>query len=340
MSSPVTKVLWEGKIKQIPSSEVVIGDIIIVEAGDAVSADAILFADSHLKISEAVLTGESTEVLKDADFKPEPNSPIGDQKNKIFAGTNVLNGKGYGIVCGIGNNTEIGKIADLLNNSEQLLSPLQLKLKKLVKSLGIFGIILTIITFIFSIFVTENIFQTPDKIHSIQKSLLLAISFAAIAIPKGLTAIVTIVLSIGVKNMTKNNALIKKLPSVETLGSTSVICSDKTGTLTMNKMTVIKSWVYGEKNDFVDENNFIDKKKDMLIKAALCTDVVIDENPDETKRKTPIGDPTEIAILDIVFKNNVSILNLKNEYKRIGEIPFDSNRKLMSIINEINGKKF
>ena len=115
MSSPTTKVLREGKIKQIPSSEVVIGDVIIVEAGDAISADAILFSDSHLKISEAVLTGESTEVLKDADFKPAPNAPLGDQKNKIFSGTNVLNGKGYGIVCGIGNKTEIGKIADLLN---------------------------------------------------------------------------------------------------------------------------------------------------------------------------------------------------------------------------------
>ena len=339
MSSPTTKVLREGKIKQIPSSEVVIGDVIIVEAGDAISADAILFSDSHLKISEAVLTGESTEVLKDADFKPAPNAPLGDQKNKIFSGTNVLNGKGYGIVCGIGNKTEIGKIADLLNNSESLLSPLQLKLQKLGKMLGIFGIILTILTFIFSIFVIENIFNAANVISSVQKSLLLAISLAAIAIPEGLTAIVTIVLSVGVKNMTKNNALIKKLPSVETLGSTSVICSDKTGTLTMNKMTVVKAWVNGEHDDVINKNNFIGNKKDLLIKAALCTDAVIDENPISSKRKTAIGDPTEIAILDIVFDNDISILNLKNEHKRIGEIPFDSDRKLMSSINIINGKK-
>lgn len=339
MSSPTTKVLRDGIIKQIPSSEVVIGDIIVVEAGDAISADAILFSDSHLKVSESVLTGESVEVLKDADFVPQPNAPLGDQKNKIFSGTNVLNGKGYGIVCAIGNGTEIGKIANMLNNNDLLLSPLQLKLQKLGKILGIFGIILTIITFIFSIFVIENIFIAADKVSSIQKSLLLAISLAAIAIPEGLTAIVTIVLSMGVKNMTRKHALIKKLPSVETLGSTSVICSDKTGTLTMNKMTVIKAWLNNGNNDLIKTNEDYNQKKDMLIKAALCTDAVIDENPDKAKRKNPIGDPTEIAILDIVFNNNQSILNLKNQYKRIGEIPFDSNRKLMSTINEINGEK-
>ena len=216
MSSPLTNVLRDGKIKQIPSSEVVIGDVIIVEAGNAVSADAILFSDAHLRVSEAVLTGESEAILKDADHVSSPNDPLGEQKNKIFAGTNVLNGKGYGIVYQIGNKTEIGKIANLLNDSKNMLSPLQLKMQQMGKILGIFGIVLTLITFLFSLFAIENVFGAKDIINSVQSSLLLSISLAAIAIPEGLTAIVTIVLSIGVKNMTKKNALIKKLPSVET----------------------------------------------------------------------------------------------------------------------------
>ncbi len=339
MSSPTTKVLREGKIKQIPSSEVVIGDIIIVEAGDAVSADAILFLDSHLKISEAVLTGESEEVLKDADYKPAPDAPLGDQRNKIFSGTNVLNGKGYAIVCAIGNNTEIGKIADLLNNSEQLLSPLQLKLQKLGKTLGIFGIILTIITFIFTLLIVNDVIHASDKVQSIQESLLLTISLAAISLPEGLAAIVTIVLSVGVKRMTKSHALIKKLPSVETLGSTSVICSDKTGTLTMNKMTVVKTWINGTNNEAVDDIKSNETKRDMIIKASLCSDAVIDENQNESQRKAAIGDSTEVAILELAFKNGISILNINNQYRRIAEIPFDSDRKLMSTINIIDGKQ-
>lgn len=339
MSSPTTKVLREGKIKQIPSAEVVIGDIVIVEAGDTISADAVLFSDAHLKVSESILTGESEEVLKDADFVSKPNSPLGDQKNKIFSGTNVLNGKGYGIVYAVGNKTEIGKIADLLNNNNLMLSPLQLKLQKLGKMLGIFGIILTLITFVFTLLIIENIFNTSDVVQSIQRSLLLTISLAAISLPEGMAAIVTIVLSVGVKKMTKKNALIKKLPSVETLGSTSVICSDKTGTLTMNKMTVVKLWTNNGNNDSIEEKEIDKNKKEMLIKASLCTDAVIDENEDISKRKNAIGDPTEIAILEFTFKNNISILNLKNQYKRIAEIPFDSDRKLMSSINEINGKK-
>lgn len=339
MSSPTSKVLREGKIKQIPSSEIVIGDILIVEAGDTVSADAILFDDSHLKISESILTGESESVLKDSNFISEKNSPLGDQKNRIFSGTNVLNGKGYAIVCRIGNDTEIGKIADLLENSEQLLSPLQIKLQNLGKKLGLFGIVLTIITFIFTLLIIENVIYSPDTVQAIQRSLLLTISLAAIALPEGLAAIVTIALSVGVKKMTKNHALIKKLPSVETLGSTSVICSDKTGTLTMNKMTIVNAWTPNSSNESIDSSQFENNKKEMLIKAALCTDAVIDENDNVNERKVSIGDPTEVAILDLVFANKISILDLKNKNKRIADIPFDSDRKLMSTINVIDGKK-
>lgn len=336
MSAPISKVLRNGKIIQIPSADIVIGDIIIVEAGDTVSADAILFFDSHLKISEAILTGESEAVLKDSDFKSNDNLPLGEQKNKIFSGTNVLNGKGYGIVTSIGHYSEIGKIANLLNDSESLLSPLQLKLQKLGNWLGIFGIVLTLITFLFSLFVIENIITNPNLVRAIQSSLSLAISLAAIAIPEGLAAIITIVLSISVKKMTKNHALVKKLPSIETLGSTSVICSDKTGTLTMNKMTITKIWTLEDQSD-----NLIlsPSKENMLIKASLCTDAVVDENEKVKNRKIAIGDPTEIAILEFALKNKISILNIKSQFKRIGEIPFDSDRKLMSSINVIDGKK-
>lgn len=336
MSSPNSKVLRDGNIIQIPSTDVVIGDIIIVEAGDTVSADAVLFFDSHLKISEAVLTGESEAVLKDSDFESNENLPLGEQKNKIFSGTNVLNGKGYGIVTSIGHYSEIGKIANLLNDSESLLSPLQLKLQKLGNWLGIFGIVLTLITFLFSLFVIENVITNPNLVRAIQSSLSLAISLAAIAIPEGLAAIITIVLSISVKKMTKNHALIKKLSSVETLGSTSVICSDKTGTLTMNKMTITKIWTLEDQNDNL---NLSPSKENMLIKASLCTDAVVDENEEVKNKKIAIGDPTEIAILEFALKNKISILNIKNQFKRIGEIPFDSDRKLMSSINLIDGKK-
>lgn len=336
MSSPISKVLRDGKIIQIPSVDIVIGDILIVEVGDTVSADAQLFFDSHLKISESVLTGESEAVLKDSDFVSDQNQPLGEQKNMIFAGTNVLNGKGYGIVTATGHYSEIGKIANLLNDSESMLSPLQLKLHKLGKWLGIFGIILTLITFLFSLLVIENVITNPNIVRAIQSSLSLAISLAAIAIPEGLAAIITIVLSISVKKMTKHHALIKKLPSIETLGSTSVICSDKTGTLTMNKMTINKLWT---PNDQDDHLNLSTTKENMVILSSLCTDAVIDENEDVKNRNVAIGDPTEIAILEFALKNKISILNLKNQFKRIGEIPFDSDRKLMSSINVIDGKK-
>ena len=345
ISTPTSKVLRDGKIIQIDSKEITIGDILIIEAGDTINADAKLFFDSHLKVSEAILTGESAEILKDSNFIAQENSPLGDQKNKIFTGTHVLNGKGYGIVYAISNDTEMGKVADLLNDREAVVSPLQLKLQKLGKVLGLVGMAITLLTFIFSLLVIENIISGEIPIvKAIQSSLLLAISLAAASIPEGLAAITTIVLSLGVKKMTTRRALVKKLPSVETLGSTAVICSDKTGTLTMNKMTVVKmlaaNHLEKETNiELTKESNLSDLEKDLLIKASLCTDSVIDENPDISQRKVAIGDPTEIAILDLTLKNGLSILNLKNQHQRIREIPFDSQRKLMSSINEINGKK-
>ena len=341
IASPTAKVLRDGKIIQIKSEEITIGDILIVEAGDTVNADATLFFDSHLKISEAVLTGESMEVLKDADFQADPNSPLGDQKNRIFSGTNVLNGKGYAVVTGISHQTELGKVADLLNDRDAVISPLQLKLQKLGKVLGLVGMAITLLTFIFSLLVIENVFSPDAKlIVAIQSSLLLAISLAAAAIPEGLAAITTIVLALGVKKMAAKQALVKKLPSVETLGSTGIICSDKTGTLTLNKMTLVKLVAATDLNhDRLDLETLSAAQKDVLIKASLCTDAVIDENPQEELKKAPLGDPTEIAILKYALKAHFSVLDLKYQNQRLHEIPFDSQRKLMSTINEINGKK-
>ena len=341
IASPTAKVLRDGHIVQIDSKELTIGDVLLVEAGDTINADAQLFFDSHLKVSEAILTGESAEVLKDSDFQSAPNRPLGDQKNRIFAGTHVLNGKGYGIVCAISNDTEIGKVAELLNDHEAVVSPLQLKLQKLGKLLGLIGMAITLLTFIFSLLVIENVISgEAPVVKAIQSSLLLAISLAAASIPEGLAAITTIVLSLGVKKMTTRNALVKKLPSVETLGSTAVICSDKTGTLTMNKMTVVKLLTIAGS---ITENTTLTRlnaaEQDVLVKAALCTDSVVDENPDVSQRKAAIGDPTEVAILDLVLKNRWSVLNLKNQHPRLREIPFDSQRKFMSTINEINGKQ-
>jgi Ca2+-transporting ATPase len=238
MTTSQAKVLRNGKIVMIASSEIVIGDIVLVEAGDAISADSILYSSVNLKCIEGVLTGESSEIIKDANAITQDTLPIGEQVNKLFSGTDVINGRGYSIVSGIGNRTEIGKIASLLSSKSSRMTPLQLKLHKLGLILGIMGITITICTFLFSLFVIEGVIV--NGMEAFQPSLLLGVSLAAAAIPEGLNAIVNIILAIGVKRMSEKNGLIKKFAAVETFGSTAVICSDKTGTLTMNKMTIVK----------------------------------------------------------------------------------------------------
>ena len=335
MSTAQAKVLRNGKIIMIPSYDIVIGDIILVEAGDTVSADSLLYKSVNLKCIEGVLTGESSETLKDANAFTEENVPIGEQVNRLFSGTSVVNGRGFSVVTGIGNKTEIGKIASLLATKGARLTPLQLKLKKLGMTLGLAGIIITVCTFLFSLFIIEGVITNGTA--AFQPSLLLGISLAAAAIPEGLNAIVNIILAIGIKRMSEKNGLIKKFPAVETFGSTGVICSDKTGTLTMNKMTIVKLWANDSNEENIKDMKFTEDQKFLLKVASLCTDCTVSEN--EKGPKVSIGDPTEIAIIDLALKKGFSHVKWIEENERIGSIPFDSNRKLMTVINKIENKK-
>ncbi|MGL4342980.1 MAG: cation-translocating P-type ATPase [Metamycoplasmataceae bacterium] len=332
MTLPQAKVLRNGIPLLIESKDIVIGDILIVEAGDSISADAKLVEVSNLNCVESILTGESNAIEKNL-IETNINDALGDQKNKIFSGTNVTNGRGIGIVYAIGNNTEIGKVAKLLGDKKALMTPLQYKLHRLGKVLGIIGIIITFITFLFSLLVIEDVINFGFS--AVQPSLILAVSLAAAAIPEGLNAVVNIILAVGVKRMSAKNALIKKLPAVETLGSTAVICSDKTGTLTMNKMTIVKLWEISEENpdeDLKKISKLSEPKINLLKLATLCTDATVNEKESE---KSSIGDPTEIAILDFAIKFGFSPLEWDKKFERIADIPFDSNRKLMTSINQL-----
>ncbi|MGL6124979.1 MAG: cation-translocating P-type ATPase [Metamycoplasmataceae bacterium] len=336
MTTSQAKVLRNGKIIMILSDELVVGDIVLVEAGDSVSADSILYSSINLKCIESVLTGESSEISKDANVITKNNMPIGEQVNRLFSGTDVINGRGFSIVTAVGNKTEIGKIASLLSSKSARMTPLQLKLKKLGLYLGIMGIAITFVTFLFSLFVIEGVIQ--NGISAFQPSLLLGVSLAAAAIPEGLSAIVNIILAIGVKRMSEKNGLIKKFAAVETFGSTAVICSDKTGTLTMNKMTIVKLWSVESDSENVGNDEFTHDQNFLLKMATLCTDSIVHEGEDKESRPA-IGDPTEIAIVELALKRGFSYEKWKIENKRLGNIPFDSDRKLMTVVNNIDGKK-
>ncbi len=336
MSVPKSKVLREGKIELIDSNELTIGDIIIVEAGDTIGADCKIIECSNLKVIESILTGESLPIEKTNQIPKILNEsvPIGDRINELFSGCNVVNGRGVAIVTAIGSNTEIGKIATILSQTETIMTPLQLKLHKLGKWIGMVGIVLTFITFIFALFTVESVID--NGIAAMGPAIILAISTAVAIVPEGLGAVVNVVLAIGVRQMSKKNGLIKKLHAVETLGSVAVICSDKTGTLTMNKMTVVNLWTPKAKEaDTLKEFKINDEYKKLIQYSALCTDCSVDET-DPTKEK--IGDPTEIALVDIALNNKISVQKLNKEYKRLADIPFDSDRKLMTTIHKIDNK--
>lgn len=336
MSVPKSKVLREGIIELVDSNKLTIGDIVIVEAGDTIGADCRIIECSNLKVVESILTGESLPIDK-TDVIPKilkENVPIGDRVNELFSGCNVVNGRAVAIVTAIGKNTEIGKIATMLSQTETVMTPLQLKLHKLGKWIGMAGIILTIVAFIFALFTIESVIVSGAA--AIGPAIILAISTAVAIVPEGLTAVVNVILAIGVRQMSKKNGLIKKLHAVETLGSVAVICSDKTGTLTMNKMTVVNLWTAKAKEaDTLKEFKLNDEFKKLIEYSSLCTDCVVDEN-DPTKEK--IGDPTEIALVDIALNNKISVKQLNKKYRRLAEIPFDSDRKLMTTIHNIDGK--
>ncbi|EDT49720.1 cation-translocating P-type ATPase [Ureaplasma urealyticum] len=324
LTSPQAKVLRNNQILIIDSREVVIGDILILEAGDWIPADALLINSSSLEVDEAVLTGESLPVQKDAKAIVKQGAGIGDRLNQIFSGTSITNGTAKAIVTNIGMNTEIGKIAKLINDQKVQLTPLQQKINKLSKIIGAFASVLCIAVFIIYIYLVGG----GNWEINWHPALVMAISLSIAAIPEGIVAIVTIILSFGVKQMAKQNALIKRLPAVETLGSANVICSDKTGTLTQNKMTVTKVFTNILKTtDLINEKDVYE-----LIKWASIANNGSRNFNDKKQEYEFIGDPTETSIIEAALKLNIDKSELDKEFVRIHEFPFDSTRKLMSVI--------
>lgn len=325
MSAPHARVLRDGIEKVIDASELVPGDIIHLEAGDFIPADARLLKSASLKSEESALTGESVPSEKDADAEVDEKAPLGDRSNMVFSGCSVTYGSATAVVTSTGMNTEMGKIANLLDGESETQTPLQQKLAQLGKYLGFIALAACLVIFVVGIIngiPVLEIFMT-------------AVSLAVSAIPEGLPAIVTVVLSIGVQRMVKKNALIRRLPAVETLGSASVICSDKTGTLTQNRMTLVTAYIDGcaDSEDISNENS--DNVKKLLSYGTLCSDGSVVFGEDGEKH---LGDPTETSIIVAAYKNGMTKDGLNSQYPRLSEIPFDSDRKLMTTVNKIDGK--
>ena len=323
LSSHVAKVLRDGKLEVVPSRELVPGDIVIIETGDYVPADLRIIEAVNLKSQEAALTGESVPVEKISEKIDDEKIGIGDRVNMLFSSSLITYGRGKAVVVETAMNTEVGKIANIINSATENETPLQAKLNKLGKTLGIVALIICLA--IFGI----GLLYGKDVVDMFMTS----VSLAVAAIPEGLPAVSTIVLAIGVQRMVKKNAIVKKLPAVETLGSATVICSDKTGTLTQNKMTVEKIYYNNKVSDVKDFNrNLEDDDLNKLIHASmLCNDTKVTED------NSLAGDPTETALVDLGFKLNYES-TLYGQYPRVKEIPFDSDRKLMTTVHEANGK--
>lgn len=309
MTAPVAKVRRDGKIVSIKAEEVVPGDIVLLEAGNYVPADARLIKTSNLKVEEASLTGETLPVLKDENVILDKDVPIGDMLNMVFSSCIVVNGHGEGVVTETGMNTKVGKIANMIIEDEAPETPIQKKLAEVGKTLGIACLIICVLIFLIGLL---------KRIPPIEM-FMTSVGLAVAAIPEGLPAIVTIVLSIGVTKMARKNSIIRKLPAVETLGGASVICSDKTGTLTQNKMQVVQMYSVGAKEEKI------------LELGTMCTDVNIEKR---AGRLTGIGEPTEVAIVNAALERNINKLELYKLKSRVNDIPFDSTRKMMTTIHK------
>ena len=323
LSSHASKVIRDGNLVVIPAKELVPGDIVVLETGDYIAADLRLIEAVNLKVQESSLTGESVPVEKTTETMKEEKVGIGDRINQVFSSGLVTYGRGKGIVVETGMNTEVGKIAGIINETIDTETPLQVKLNKLGKTLGIVAIVICIIIFIVGILIGKDAMEM----------FMTAVSLAVAAIPEGLAAVSTIVLAIGVQKMVKKNAIVKKLPAVETLGSATVICSDKTGTLTQNKMTVQKVFydniLQNVENAKVNNNN--DELKQLVYISMLCNDTKVGADNILT------GDPTETALVDMGFELDFEP-SILEEYPRVEEIPFDSDRKLMTTVHKMGDK--
>ncbi|HQE50443.1 MAG TPA: HAD-IC family P-type ATPase, partial [Fervidobacterium sp.] len=316
MTKPNAKVIRDGKVQVIPTRELVPGDIVVLEAGDFVPADGRLIEVANLKVNEASLTGESVPVEKRVDPLESEDVSIGDRINMVFTGTTVVYGRGKMVVVNTGMNTEMGNIASMMEE-EKVITPLQERLAELGKTLAIACLAICAV-----IFFIGYLRGTP-----LLEMFMTAISLAVAAIPEGLPAIVTITLAIGVQRMVKRNAIIRKLPAVETLGSANVICTDKTGTLTLNQMTVKSVYVNGQIKKIEDAKS--DELSEKLIGySALCSDAKIDENGNG------IGDPTEVALVAALKDYGKEKAELEDVHPRVDELPFDSERKLMTTVHK------
>ena len=321
MAAPVARVLRDGIIQTVPSRELVPGDIVILETGNYVPADGRLIESANLSVSEAALTGESQPVEKSIEAIDKPNLPIGDRTNMVYSGTIVSRGRGRAIVTATGNETEIGKIAKMLTEMEEEETPLQRNLEKLGKQIGM--IILAICAVVFIAGILEG--------KPILEMFLTAVSLAVAAVPEGLPAVVTIVLALGVYNMVKKHAIVRKLQAVEALGSVNVICSDKTGTLTKNEMTVVRYYLHPEhwlKHE--TSSQILDVLKEALVAATLCNDAFVAFK--DNSRATS-GDPTEIALALAAWDFGLKKPELEEKMPRVHEIPFDSDRKMMTTVH-------
>ena len=321
MSAPTAKVVRDGKTIQIPGRDVVPGDIVVLEAGDAVCADGRLLESASLKTAESALTGESLPVEKEETPIEAEDVPLGDRKNMVFSGTFVTYGRGRFLVTGTGMETEMGKIASLLKTTSEKKTPLQVSLDNFGKKLSIGILVLCAILFAVSVLVRGE---------NVMSAFLFAVALAVAAIPEALSSIVTIVLSFGTRKMAKEHAIIRKLQAVEGLGSVSVICSDKTGTLTQNKMTVRQLYVGGRVIPAA-QADFKDPIQEPLLRAALlCSDATVNEQGE-------IGDPTETALVRLGEDFGFDELDVREHWPRLGELPFDSDRKLMSTLHQFSG---
>ena len=325
MNKQSSAVLRDGKVIEVDAEELVVGDVLVLEAGSMITADARLIQASQMRVEESALTGESEPVEKDPTYVGHDDDGLGDQINMIFKGCTVVNGRGRAVVTATGMNTEMGKIAGLLNNSDQQKTPLQKRLNQLGKRISLLALGAAAIVFIIGELQGEPLLEM----------FMTAGSLAVAAVPETLTVIVTLTLAYGVQKMAKKHAIIRRLPAVETLGTANVICSDKTGTLTQNKMRVRRVWHRGD--EVTDtEDAMTDEAMEVLKMAALCTDVIVEKEGDEL---TVTGNPTEAAIVRAVEENYHTKEELEEKYPRIDEIPFDSERKMMTTVHQW-GKKY